>query len=144
MRSMVCKAGRNHDPGHPTCRSCERQNAMVCRGVISARANKHGNVKTEIDGIVFDSKREASHYLRLKMLERSGVITDVKTQVSFVLAPAVVLDGRRKPELRYRADFVYRENGKQVIVDAKSPHLRKNPVYRNKKHLMATVLGLLS
>ncbi|WP_218043407.1 DUF1064 domain-containing protein [Oryzomonas rubra] len=109
---------------------------------MEKRASKHGNVKVEVDGILFDSKREAGRYLHLKILERAGVISELKLQVWFVLAPAVVLDGRKKPELRYRADFTYRQDGRLVIEDSKSPHLRKNPTYRSKKHLMATVLGL--
>lgn len=139
---MLCKAGRDYSASHPTCRSCERLGAMLCRGVLQVKANKHGNVKVEVDSIIFDSKREAGHYLRLKMLERVGAITDLKLQPVFVLAPAVVLNGRKKSELRYRADFSYIEKGQYVIVDAKSPHLRKHPVYRAKKHLLATVLGL--
>jgi hypothetical protein len=76
------------------------------------------------------------------MLERVGQISNLKLQVAFVLAPAVVLDGRKKPSLKYVADFVYQRGGSTVIEDSKSPHLRKHPVYRNKKHLMSSVLGL--
>ena len=139
---MICKAGRAFDPSHPTCKSCERQAAMVCRGSLQAKASKHGNTKIEVDGIKFDSKREAARHLHLLMLLRAGMISDLNLQVPFVLQPAVVLDGRKKPALRYFADFTYLERGRLVIEDAKSPHLRKNPVYRNKKHLMMSVLGL--
>jgi hypothetical protein len=99
-------------------------------------------VKVELDGRVFDSKREAARYLHLSMLQRAGVISDLKLQVPFELQPVVVLDGRRKKAMNYVADFVYQQNGQQVIEDSKSPHLRKHPVYRQKKHLMMSVLGL--
>jgi hypothetical protein len=115
---------------------------MICRGSLQAKASKHGNVKVEVDGIKFDSKREAARHLHLLMLLRAGMISDLKLQVPFVLQPAVVLDGRKKPALRYFADFTYLENGVFVVCDAKSPHLRKNSVYRAKKHLMKSVLDL--
>ena len=140
-----CAVGRSFDAGHPVCVSCERQDAAVCLGQLQAKAarpSKHGNVKVEIDGIVFDSKREGARYCTLKLQQRAGMISDLELQVEFVLQPAVVLDGRKKPALRYWADFVYQRDGRQVIEDAKSPHLRKHPVYRSKKHLMKSVLGL--
>ena len=55
-------------------------------------------------------------------------------QVPFVLAPAVVLDGRKKTELRYIADFVYEKDGKTVIEDVKG---KVTAEYRIKRHLMA-------
>lgn len=115
---------------------------MVCRGSLQAKASKHGNTKIEVDGIKFDSKREAARHLHLLMLQRAGMISDLKLQVPFVLQPAVVLDGRKKTALRYFADFAYLERGRLVIEDAKSPHLRKHPVYRLKKHLLKTVFDL--
>ena len=140
---MICSvAGRDYDPSHPTCKSCERQSSAACRGSLQKRANKHGNVKVEVDGIVFASRREGGRYLHLKMLERAGVISDLRLQVPFELQPAVVLDGRKKSALRYIADFTYWQDGVQRIEDSKSPHLRKHPVFRMKKHLMLSVLGL--
>jgi hypothetical protein len=115
---------------------------MVCRGSLQVKAAKHGNTGIEVDGIKFDSKREAARHLHLLMLQRAGMISDLKLQVPFVLQPAVVLDGRKKPALRYFADFTYLERGRLVIEDAKSPHLRKHPVYRLKKHLLKTTFGL--
>ena len=139
---MPCKAGRDYSVSHPTCISCERQGAMPCRGALQAKASKHGNVKVEVDGIVFASKREGARYLHLSMLQRVGAISGLEMQVPFVLQAAVVLDGRKKSAVRYVSDFVYTENGVQKIEDAKSPHLRKHPVYRLKRHLLKTVLGL--
>jgi len=139
---MSCKAGRSYDALHPTCKSCERQAAMVCRGSLQAKVSKHGNVKVEVDGIVFHSKREASRYTHLKMLERVGQIKNLELQVPFVLVPSVVLNGRKKPDLKYVCDFQYVRDGVVVVEDAKSPHLRKHPVYRGKKHLMMSVFGI--
>jgi hypothetical protein len=95
--------------------------------------SKYRNIKTEIDGIQFDSQREAKRYCELRLLVRIGEIDDLKLQVPFELAPSVILDGRKKPPLRYNADFVYMKNGKQVIEDAKG---RPTKEYRIKRHLM--------
>lgn len=103
---------------------------------------KHGNKKVVIDGLKFDSKREAARWQELLLLERTGSISGLERQKTYILAPKVLLDGRIKPCLRYVADFLYVRGGIQVIEDSKSPHLRKNPVYRIKKHLLKSVLGL--
>lgn len=140
--SKLCSLGREYDEAHVTCISCQRQQIDLCHGVLAAKKPKHGNAKVEIDGIVFDSKREGARYVELRIMERAGVISGLKLQVAFVLQDSVVLDGRKKPALRYVADFVYLQDSVRVIEDAKSPHLRKHPTYRAKKHLMASVLGL--
>lgn len=101
---------------------------------------KHGNKKIKVDGMTFDSKREYARWLELVLLERSGEITSLRRQVPFILVHSVKLDGRTKPAVRYIADHVYNgSDGLTVVEDAKSPHLRKDPVYRLKKHLMMAV-----
>lgn len=74
--------------------------------------NKYKNRKTEVDGKVFDSIKEANRYCELRLLERAGEISGLKTQFRFVLIPA----GHGERAVHYVADFVYREKG-QVIVD---------------------------
>jgi len=104
---------------------------------------KYGNIKIEIDGIVFDSVRESQRYTELKLLEQSGLISGLKLQEVFVLAPSVVLHGRKKPVLRYVADFQYTNlDGCGIVEDVKSWITKKNPAYRIKIHLMKSVLGL--
>jgi hypothetical protein len=46
---------------------------------------KYGNKPVEVDGIRFDSKREAARWCDLRLLERSGVIRDLERQVRFRL-----------------------------------------------------------
>lgn len=102
---------------------------------------KYHNVRTSTgDGITHDSKREAAHWDVLKLLERSGQISELQRQVSFELAQAVVLDGRKRPPLRYVADFVYRDSaGRQVVEDVKGVRTQG---YRIKRHLMLAVHGI--
>lgn len=89
--------------------------------------------------MTFDSKREFARYLELALHEKVGQISELRRQVAFELAPAVVIQGRKRPALRYVADFVYREAGAAALTieDVKGA---VTDVYRIKRHLMA-VLG---
>lgn len=106
---------------------------------LPPKPSKHRNHKVEVDGRKFDSKREHDRYQQLRMMEKSGSITGLECQREFELVPAVILGGRRKPAVKYRADFVYYRGAVFVVEDTKSPHLRKDPYYRLKKHLMMHV-----
>lgn len=98
------------------------------------KPSKYKNVRVVVDGIKFDSKREAARWTELVTLKNAGHITDLTRQVKFVLAPAVMIGGRKKPALRYIADFSYRQNGLLVIEDVKG---KLTDVYKVKRHLMA-------
>lgn len=102
--------------------------------------SKYKSKKTVLNGIEFDSSKEAKRYQELLLLERAGKITDLKRQVAFELLPAQYEEiptgefykrGERKgqPKMKrvciensvvYNADFVYTENGKKVVEDTKS------------------------
>lgn len=79
--------------------------------------SKYGNRKTAVDGISFDSKKEASRYRELLLLERAGKIGNLRRKVKYVLIPAQyenpdspTKSGRGKcleRECSYVADFVY-------------------------------------
>ena len=106
--------------------------------------SKFKNKKVELDGLTFDSKKEARRYNELKLLERVGYISGLELQKSFVLAESVKFENepRAKPAVRYVADFVYIENGKMIVEDVKSSATKSLPVYRLKKHLMKSVHGI--
>ena len=105
---------------------------------------KYRNKKVESGGVRFDSRKESKRWAKLEALAQAGVITNLQRQVVFVLAPAVKFAGeaRTKPALRYVADASYTEAGQVVVEDVKSEITRAHPVYRIKRHLMKTVLGL--
>lgn len=70
--------------------------------------SKYKAVKTTVDGIVFDSKREAQRYQQLKLLEKAGVICDLKRQVKYELVPAQYIDGKCvERAVTYTSDFEY-------------------------------------
>lgn len=104
-----------------------------------AKQSKYKNTKVMIDGHVFDSKKEAKRYRDLKLMQRAGQIQDLQLQVVFVLVESVVLDGRKKPAMRYIADFVYVQGGLKIVEDVKSLATRRLAAYRQKKHLMKSV-----
>lgn len=98
--------------------------------------SKYHARKVTVDGIVFDSKREAKRYSELKLMEQAGVITDLRRQVKFVLIPAQrgpspgifkkgAHKGEPKPgkvlesECAYIADFVYYNGSEMIVEDAK-------------------------
>lgn len=107
---------------------------------------KYGNQKTRFNGLLFDSKAEAHRYEYLRLLEKAGHITGLTLQVAFVLAPKVKYAGekRSKPALRYVADFVYSDikTGGIVVEDVKSSATANLAVFRLKRHLMLSVLGI--
>ena len=69
------------------------------------KGRKYRNQKVVIDGITFDSKREAGRYQELKALAARNLIEDLRHQVPFELAPGVRFsdEKRAKPALRYVA-----------------------------------------
>lgn len=112
---------------------------------------KYGSKKVRIDGIVFDSKKEAGRYCELKLLERAGKIQNLELQKSFELIPAqrepdtMTKTGKTKPgkvieqSVKYVADFVYMENGKTVVEDTKGFRTKD---YIIKRKLMMYVYGI--
>lgn len=76
---------------------------------------KYHNRKTVIDGITFDSAKEARRYMELKLLERAGEISNLQRQVKYDLIPK---RGKER-SVTYIADFVYQENGNTVVEDVK-------------------------
>ena len=72
--------------------------------------NKYHANKTVIDGIVFDSKREAQRYQQLKLMVKAGVISNLKRQVKYELVPAQYIDGKCvERAITYTSDFEYDE-----------------------------------
>lgn len=99
------------------------------------KKNKYRNRKITINGITFDSLKEANRYNELKILEKKGLITDLKMQMSFILIPKQ--EGER--EVKYIADFVYKTNGEIVVEDTKGFRTKE---YIIKRKLMLYVHGI--
>ncbi|MEO8297068.1 MAG: DUF1064 domain-containing protein [Burkholderiales bacterium] len=104
------------------------------------RKNKLGATKVTVGGIKFDSKAEARRYQELLLRQRAGDISDLELKPVYQLVPAVVLDGRKKPPLRYTPDFQYLCGGELVVEDVKGAP--STDAFRIRKHLMRHVHGI--
>lgn len=101
---------------------------------------KYRNKKVEVDGMTFDSKKEAKRYKELLLLEKAGAIQDLHTQVKYVLIPSQRINGKVvERECAYKADFVYTENGQTVVEDTKG---FKTKEYIIKRKLMLKEHGI--
>lgn len=106
---------------------------------------KYRNKKTEVDGIMFDSKKEAKRYQELKALEQAGEISELTMQKEFELIPAQYRDkdGKRRcieRKCSYKADFVYTQGGQVVVEDTKGFRTKD---YIIKRKLMLYIFGLV-
>jgi hypothetical protein len=119
--------------------------------------NKYRNTKVTVDGMVFDSKKEANYYLFLKEKQRNGEIDNLRMQVPYELIPPVYEEEVKHLKTKdkvvtkcvqrathYVADFVYTvtSTGIEEVVDVKSFITRKNPEYRLKKKMMRAFKGI--
>lgn len=94
---------------------------------------KYGNKKTVVDGYVFDSKIEAKRYNELKMLLRSGVVTDLTLQKVFLLQDGFIYANKKERTITYVCDFYYKDKqGNEIVEDAKG---FKTDVYKIKRKL---------
>ena len=110
--------------------------------------SKYGNTKTTVDGITFDSKKEASRYQQLRLLEKAGKISNLQRQVKYILVPGYYEKNEKtnrtrcvEREVSYVADFVYVdcETGEKVVEDTKG---YRTPDYKIKRKLMLWEYGI--
>ena len=113
--------------------------------------SKYKAVKTQIEGIMFDSKKEAKRYTELKLLEKAGMITHLELQPVYQITINGVDICKYKADFRYftvRAENKEQYNNSkgewivptktgdkegQIVEDVKG---FKTPIYRLKKKLV--------
>lgn len=97
------------------------------------KANKYGAEKVTLDGVVFDSKKEARRWGELQLLVKAGEIIDLRRQVVVPLEGKLgpVLTRKGRP-MRLTVDFGYVEveTGLQIWEDAKGLPTRDYEVRR--------------
>lgn len=103
---------------------------------IKPKQSKYKNQKIIVNKIKFDSKKEEKRYQELLLMQKAGLITDLKRQVPYILVPAFNSNKKRYRNMRYIADFTYKQNGKEIVEDAKG---YRTEVYKIKKKLMAYI-----
>lgn len=103
-------------------------------GPHAARRGKFNNRKTVVEGITFDSAKEAARFVELKLLLKAGDIHTLRRQFPYPL-------NVRIPEFQssgigsYVADFDYFRGEEHITEDVKG---FKTPLYKwKKKHFEA-------
>lgn len=101
------------------------------------KRNKYGATKSG----GYDSKKEHKRANELKLMQRAGLITNLREQVKYVLIPTQrdAAGNLLEKECSYRADFVYDKDGVTVVEDTKGVC---TPEYRLKRKLMLYVHGI--
>ena len=101
-----------------------------------AYRSKYKAKKVTVNGDTFDSQKEYRRFCELRLLERAGQIQNLQRQVKYILIPAqrqfsneIYTKGKKKgcfkpgklleSEVSYYADFVYMQDGKQIVEDVK-------------------------
>lgn len=81
---------------------------------IRPKDNKYRNDKITVNGITYDSKKEYDRHRILKVMEKSGSISDLKFH-----DPSTNIILQENPKIKYEPDFCYFENGVYIIEDVK-------------------------
>ena len=110
------------------------------------KENKYHAEKTVVDGMEFDSAKEARRWSDLFLMQKAGEIVDLSRQVEYELIPKQVRsDGKTERAVKYVADFVYTRtaDGETVVEDVKG--FKRGQAYAMfviKRKLMKYLLGI--
>lgn len=106
--------------------------------------SKYFSHKVEIEGITFDSKKEGEYYLKLKQMEKDGLIRDLELQKEYTLQDKFKLGKKTVRKITYKADFTYisNEDDKLHVIDIKSKYTAKDKVFCIKKKMFAYRYGM--
>lgn len=102
---------------------------------------KYHNQPVVVNGIKFDSRREARRYQELQLLLRAGEISQLEMQKKYTLIPAQKKpSGGTERPVTYTADFVYRDKtGREIVEDSKG---MKTQQYIIRRKLMLYIHGI--
>lgn len=98
--------------------------------------SKFRSIKKEVNGLQFDSVKEANRYITLLAWQQSGQITELETH------KPLSIDINGQHVCNYEADFVYKKDGLVVVEDIKSAFTRKLQYYRLKRKLVQVCLEI--
>lgn len=96
---------------------------------------KYKNIKKVVNGIEFDSMKEANRYQELLLLQKAKKIMHLKLQPEFILQDSFKIGKTTHRAIKYIADFQYQNftTGEIIVEDVKGI---KTEVYRIKKKLL--------
>lgn len=112
---------------------CLELAGLPADAVMPAKRRKWNNTPTVVNGVRFDSAKEADHWVKLQALARDGLIWELRRQVTYELRVRGWLI------CRYKADFVFRDAKGEHVQDVKGYATRE---YKLKKRLMLACLGI--
>ena len=78
--------------------------------------SKYHNRKVAEDGYTFDSIAEYNRYRELKIMQNNGDIKNLAVHPSYLLQEQFYYLGKLVREIKYIADFEYRDNQSQRII----------------------------
>lgn len=96
------------------------------------KKHKYNACKIVVDDKMFDSKKEATRYIKLKIARHGGVISNLELQPVFILQEKFKHRGKTIRAIKYIADFRYQKNGVDIVEDVKG---MRTPVYGLKKKM---------
>lgn len=108
------------------------------------KPNKYKNQPITIDGHTFPSRREANRYSQLSLLQKAGIIRELKLQEPFELQPSFKhpITGKTIRAIKYIADFTYYdENGIFHIEDVKGSEATMTKDFKIKRKLFIYKYG---
>ena len=94
--------------------------------------SKYHAKPTVVDGIRFDSKREAARYAELKLLEQAGEIQHLKAHPRYEIVEGYFIGEEWVRPVYYEGDFEYFDGDHFVTEDVKGV---ETAVFRLKKKL---------
>lgn len=98
------------------------------------RRSKYNAQKTTVDGITFDSKKEADYYCELRIMKMAGEVIGFEMQVPYELQPKYQRNGKTVRAIKYVADFVVTyADGHVEVVDVKGVRTKE---YRLKRKIL--------
>ena len=97
------------------------------------KPNKYGAKRTTVDGINFDSKREAARYSELKLMRDAGLIRLLE------IHPRFSIDHAANHICIVELDFRYWQDGHLVYEDVKG---KDNPLSALKRKLVEAFYGI--
>lgn len=101
--------------------------------MVAYRKQKYNSIKTVIDGITFDSRKESRRYLELKEQVKSGLVDSFELQPKYELQESFKKDGKTIRAIHYIADFeIFYHDGTIVVEDSKGI---ETPVFKLKRKL---------
>lgn len=102
---------------------------------IAAKPNKYGAKRVQVDGIWFDSKREAARYNELKLMRDAGLIAKLTVH------PRYVIQYRDRKICEVELDFYYYDDRDRTLhyEDVKG---KDNPLSALKRKLVEAFYGI--